>query len=239
MQLYDTMENSYSDYRVYTSPLDALLDWSQNVIGGSRYNAARTSNPFSSIKAIKDAGYATDPNYVSKVTSIITGNNLTQYDMEGQGSIDAPPSMTLIPSIKTRLKNGIPIDDPITQYTVDNIANHPTDWLQAYKKGIDDAMAAGYMVDSKGEISFPINAPFVSGNEALQDIALMTMVGPESQWNFAGEDNSSKMTLTGHLTQIALIIGVLVVMVVAIFRMFPKASDAVKTVAKAATTGGE
>lgn len=68
-------------YRVYDSVMDSINDHGQ-LLTTSRYNQytkdAKTVEDYA--KAIKQAGYATDPDYVSKLTSIIYNYNLNQYN---------------------------------------------------------------------------------------------------------------------------------------------------------------
>ena len=74
-EINDTFR-AYPNY--YTSILDylALLqkDWYTSA------GVTSATNPHAQIQAIKDAGYATDSNYVDKVIGVITKYNLTQYD---------------------------------------------------------------------------------------------------------------------------------------------------------------
>ena len=67
---------AYPDY--YTSITDYidLLNWEHYVNAG----VTEAKTPEEQIQAIKDAGYATDSLYVSKVMALITDYNLTQYD---------------------------------------------------------------------------------------------------------------------------------------------------------------
>lgn len=65
----------------------AYADWGGSLdnygklLTNDRYkNALASNNPYEVVAGIKNAGYATDPNYTSKVTSIMKSYNLTQYD---------------------------------------------------------------------------------------------------------------------------------------------------------------
>lgn len=74
-EINDTFR-AYPDY--YTSILDYLdllqKDWYTSA------GVTSATNPHAQIQAIKNAGYATDSNYVDKVIGVITQYNLTQYD---------------------------------------------------------------------------------------------------------------------------------------------------------------
>lgn len=71
-------------YRIYDSQMDSILDHGK-VLTASRYTQytsnAKTIQEYA--EGIKKGGYATDPNYASKLMNVITSNNLTQYDGEG------------------------------------------------------------------------------------------------------------------------------------------------------------
>ena len=68
-------------FRAYDTPADSVADYYDLICNSSRYKAAVGEKDYKkAITAIKNGGYATDPDYVSKVVSIIETNNLTQYD---------------------------------------------------------------------------------------------------------------------------------------------------------------
>lgn len=70
-------------FRAYDTPVDSVTDYYDLICNSSRYKAAVGEKDYKkAITAIKNGGYATDPDYVSKVVSIIETNNLTQYDKE-------------------------------------------------------------------------------------------------------------------------------------------------------------
>lgn len=68
-------------FRAYDSIQDAVEDYYDMLGSCSRYaGCIGVTDPEKCITAIKNGGYATDPKYVSTITSIIKSNNLTQYD---------------------------------------------------------------------------------------------------------------------------------------------------------------
>lgn len=73
--------NGTGGYRDYTSKEESFLDYGQ-LLSGSRYTdyttGATTAEEY--ITGVKNAGYAEDPDYISKVMNIINSNNLTSYD---------------------------------------------------------------------------------------------------------------------------------------------------------------
>ena len=79
----------YSEFRKYPSIYKSVQDRAAYFMG-AWLDAAQTKHRYPNINMIKDAetqvkllksgGYATDPNYVSKLMNIISRFNLTQYD---------------------------------------------------------------------------------------------------------------------------------------------------------------
>ena len=68
-------------FRAYNSIQESVADYFNLICTSSRYRKALTTNtPKECIQAIKDGGYATDPNYVNKIMNIITSYNLTKFD---------------------------------------------------------------------------------------------------------------------------------------------------------------
>lgn len=68
-------------FRAYDSIDDAVEDYYDMLAACSRYKGCLNQpDPKSCITAIKNGGYATDPDYVNTIMSIINANNLTQYD---------------------------------------------------------------------------------------------------------------------------------------------------------------
>lgn len=77
-ELY-TINDTFRAYpNYYTSIADyiELLNWEHYVNAG----VTKAKTPQEQIQAIKDAGYATDSTYVSKILTLITDYNLTEYD---------------------------------------------------------------------------------------------------------------------------------------------------------------
>ncbi|WP_432830335.1 sporangiospore maturation cell wall hydrolase GsmA [Dactylosporangium sp. CA-092794] len=70
-------------FRSYASSLDSFRDHGANLKSLPRYAAAfnYTNNPNQFIAEIHKAGYATDPQYTTKVVALMTKYNLYQYDL--------------------------------------------------------------------------------------------------------------------------------------------------------------
>ena len=71
-------------FRAYDSISDSVLDRCKFLKENQRYTDAgvfSASTPEAQVQALKDAGYATDSNYVSKLVGIINDYNLKVYDI--------------------------------------------------------------------------------------------------------------------------------------------------------------
>lgn len=70
-----------SNFRVYPSVQDSILDRNRLITGLSRYGAALSAaTPEDQIRAIQAGGYATSPNYADTIISIINQNSLKDWD---------------------------------------------------------------------------------------------------------------------------------------------------------------
>lgn len=68
-------------FRAYKNDADSVKDYYDLITGSSRYaGAINNKSASSTIKAIHEGGYATNPSYQSKIMNIINTYNLTQYD---------------------------------------------------------------------------------------------------------------------------------------------------------------
>lgn len=82
-ECYDgrTYVNITDMFRAYGCIEDAVEDYYDMLASCRRYRGClNQQDPRACITAIKNGGYATDPNYITTVMSIIKANNLTQYD---------------------------------------------------------------------------------------------------------------------------------------------------------------
>jgi uncharacterized protein YraI len=72
-------------FRTYTSSAASFRDHGASLRSLSRYAAAfnYTTNPNQFIAEVHKAGYATDPQYTTKVVALMTKYNLYQYDVVG------------------------------------------------------------------------------------------------------------------------------------------------------------
>jgi len=74
------LQNQVSRFRAYSSPAASLADYADFIQSSPRYQQALSSagNDQAYIRAIQDAGYATDPQYADKVIGILRGELLQQ-----------------------------------------------------------------------------------------------------------------------------------------------------------------
>ncbi len=74
------LQHQVSRFRAYGSPADSLADYVDFIQTSPRYQQALSSagNDQAYIRAIQDAGYATDPRYADKVIGILRGELLQQ-----------------------------------------------------------------------------------------------------------------------------------------------------------------
>ena len=100
-ECYDgvSMTNINACFRAYDKLQDSISDYFDLICGSSRYkNALHCSSAENCIAAIKNGGYATDPNYTKKILSIINSNNLKKYDhmenVDNKVEISSPPQST-------------------------------------------------------------------------------------------------------------------------------------------------
>jgi flagellar protein FlgJ len=79
----------WASFRAYSSPEESFADYARLVSENPRYQQALqcADNPRAYIKALAQAGYATDPNYASKVISLYDGEHM-------RGSTDTTASVS-------------------------------------------------------------------------------------------------------------------------------------------------
>ncbi|MDH3387620.1 MAG: flagellar assembly peptidoglycan hydrolase FlgJ [Gammaproteobacteria bacterium] len=72
------LQNQVSRFRAYASPAQSLADYVDFIQSSPRYREAldAAGNDEAYIRAIHDAGYATDPHYADKVVGILNGDLL-------------------------------------------------------------------------------------------------------------------------------------------------------------------
>ena len=93
--VYDIVD----EFRSYPDWVTSIKDYGSFLNVNPRYaKALGLTDPQKQIQAIWEAGYATDPDYVSKIMSIINANNLEKYDtMVLNGEISTPQATQPVP----------------------------------------------------------------------------------------------------------------------------------------------
>lgn len=72
-----------ASFRAYNTIEESIADYFDLITKSSRYRESLTATtPLECITAIKNGGYATDPDYINKIMSIINTNKLTLYDVD-------------------------------------------------------------------------------------------------------------------------------------------------------------
>lgn len=103
-----------SKFRAYDSLVESVSDYFDLICKTKRYrNALTAETPEECIKAIINGGYATDPNYVWKITKLIEVNNLTKYDVARE-TYKVGQNYTTKVNLNVRTEPGI--DKPIKKY---------------------------------------------------------------------------------------------------------------------------
>lgn len=83
-ECYDgiSMTTIKASFRAYDSIEGSVNDYFDLITKNKRYEKALNClSAHECITAIKEGGYATDPNYIEKIISLIKTHNLTQYDV--------------------------------------------------------------------------------------------------------------------------------------------------------------
>ena len=76
----------YAQFRAYASLEEGMADYVQLIRNNPRYQQAReqAGDPVAYLQALQQAGYATDPEYASKIERILGGNTLALGDSSAQ-----------------------------------------------------------------------------------------------------------------------------------------------------------
>ena len=130
-------------FRAYDSLAESVKDYFDLITGLSRYAAAcGTTDPRACITAIKNGGYATAPDYITNVMSIINKNDLTKYDDVSGGSDPAPdPGVKSIEAVAKEVIAGLWGNNPERSaklasagYNAAEVQNKVNELLKSHKK---------------------------------------------------------------------------------------------------------
>lgn len=129
-----------ANFRAYSNWQGSLNDYGKLLTNDRYKKAFTTKDSYSFLSEIRKAGYATDPNYTTYVSKIMTDYNLTQYDgKSGGGATNQPTSNGWMPNLIDKLfpvtsRYGLRRDP----YTKENVMH----------EGVDFSMKAGTSVAS-------------------------------------------------------------------------------------------
>ncbi|GKU81195.1 phage tail protein [Niallia sp. NCCP-28] len=94
-------------FRAYSNWTESILDHGQFFHDNSRYAAVIGLTDYTAqAQAIKAAGYATDTEYVSKLTSIIEAHDLASWDAAAIGNEYIPDDTDEDSTVETEVENG-------------------------------------------------------------------------------------------------------------------------------------
>ena len=83
------LTNITAYFRAYDSLTESISDYFDLITKLERYRKACVAESATEcIEAIKNGGYATDPDYVNKILNIIDSNNLSKYDVKSAENIN-------------------------------------------------------------------------------------------------------------------------------------------------------
>lgn len=124
-------------FRAYKSYEESISDYFDLICKSSRYRKALTTDtPKECITEIKKGGYATDPNYITKIMNIIERGNLTKYDKQDIFSYIVGKVYTLQVDLKVRVGAGTEYRQKNRDELTKNAKNNSKNQMKAVlKKG--------------------------------------------------------------------------------------------------------
>ena len=103
----------YADFRKYQTIEESIKDHAAYLLGAMNGNKKRykgltsAKNYHEAITIIKNGGYATDPNYISKIENIIMRYNLDRFDIQAGKKADEKPDTPVIVNKIYRVQVGL------------------------------------------------------------------------------------------------------------------------------------
>lgn len=108
-EVYDGVTTQiYANFRKYPCVEDSIKDHTAYLLGAKKGTCKRydgllaAANYRDAITIIKNGGYATDPNYISKICSIIERFGLDKYDSEITGTFKTPTYRVQVGAYKVK-----------------------------------------------------------------------------------------------------------------------------------------
>lgn len=101
-------------FRAYNSVEESISDYFDLITKSERYRKATIAeSPLECITAIKNGGYATDPNYINLVMSLIRDNGLERYD----NIIKYEIGKNYVTTVNLNVRDGAGTNNRIKKYT--------------------------------------------------------------------------------------------------------------------------
>jgi len=133
-------------FRKYNNPTESFRDHAVFLTSGSRYSELfklDTKDYKSWAKGLKDAGYATDPQYPAKLISLIERYQLYQYDDSGYSNKEVAK---LSNSRKTNETERYVVSQGDTLYSISKKYNIPVEELKRQNNIFDNAISIGQTI---------------------------------------------------------------------------------------------
>ena len=194
-------------FRAYDSLEESVADYFDLITSLGRYAfACNQTNPKTCIQAICDGGYATDPDYVTQVMSIINQYDLTQYDSavdeEGDETMAKGAFKAVELAISREGKNQY-TQTYLREQVFDGYSDCSSLWWKAYEKayGIQIGTWTGEQVEKGTQVAFYGGKDYLTEDDYrnLQVGDLIYFGSGEAKHveGFAGWKNGAPM-LFGH-----------------------------------------
>ena len=170
-EVYDgKIYNINGCFRAYNNLTESIQDYFDLITKSERYRKACTTNsPLECITAIKNGGYATDPNYINKIMNLINTYNLTKYDnLENKKMYEyiKGKNYTLQVNLFVRTNAGIEYSiksyDELTEDGKKHAVIQESGKNAVLKKGTI-VTCLGIYIDTKGNTWLKIPSGFVAG----------------------------------------------------------------------------
>lgn len=158
-EVYDGVRDDDVDanWRAYDSIEDCLKDQALLLLNNDRYKrVVADTSPATQAQALKDCGYATDPDYASKIQAIIRSGGLESYDQE------AKESMEILKQMQARMdelqKTNESLKRQVNELQEANQEEAPPEWAEATIKRLMKTPVkngTGFLLSNpKGDSSF-------------------------------------------------------------------------------------
>lgn len=182
-------------FRAYGSWEESIADHSAFLRAGSRYKAViGETDHKAACKAIKAAGYATDPFYAEKLISIIEENGLTAYDITAGKKEPAMSNSPLVTYTKITSNKNSPRNHAIDTITIHCIVGQWTAKQGCdYFASTDRQCSANYVVGKDGSIGLSVeekDRSWCSSNAANDHRAITIEVASDTTHPYAVTDKA-------------------------------------------------